>query len=136
MTTNNPITVREATPEDMPFIFSSWYTAHRPHAKHVAIPEYNEGQNRLMRGIASRASIVVAASADYPDEILGYCVSEGDALHFLYVKSVYRGMGIARGLVSGKFKWYTFWMGEKGRSFAEKFGLTYNPYLTNREGLT
>lgn len=132
---SSPIVVREAAAEDMPFVFSSWYNSYRPHAKHVAIPEYSAGQNRLMRRLAFSGRVLVAASADYPDEILGYSISEGDALHFLYVKSVYRGMGIARGLVNGKFKWYTHWMGDKGRSFAEKFGLTYNPYLTNREGL-
>ena len=130
---SSPIAVRPAVEGDLPFIFSSWYKAHRPHAKHVAIPEYTEGQNRLMRALAARGEVVVAASADYPDEILGYTVSEGDALHFVYVKSVYRGMGIARGLVADRFKCYTHWMGERGRSFAEKFHLTYNPYKANRD---
>lgn len=123
----SPIAARIATSEDLPFVYSSWFKSHRPYAKHVSASILTEEIRRLVQ----RSKIIVAVSADYPDEILGYSVSDGgDVLHFAYVKSVYRRMGIGRGLVQNKFKWYTHWMGEQGRTFADVMNLTYNPYLT------
>lgn len=129
----SPIKVRLAAAGDLPFVYSSWYKAHRPYQKHVANSEYADGHNARMRNLVSRARTIVAYSADYPDEILGYAVIEDETCHFVYTKAVYRRMGIASGLVKGSCKWYTHWMGEQGRSFAEAVGLTYNPYRLDRE---
>ncbi len=128
-----PIKVREALESDLPFIFSSWYKAHRPYQKHVANSEYADGHNARMRALVRRSSVLVAHSSEYPDEILSYAVIEGDTVHFVYTKSSYRRMGIASGLVKAGCKWYTHWMGEQGRSFAAAVGLTYNPYRLDRE---
>ena len=122
-----------ATEGDLPFVYSSWYKAHRPFQKHVANEEYADGHNARMRRLVSDSNVLVAYSADVPDEILGYAVIEGDACHFVYTKAVYRRMGIASGLVQGHCRYYTHWMGEQGRSFAEAVGLTYNPYRLDRE---
>jgi hypothetical protein len=132
----SPIKVRQALDADLPFIFDSWLNALRPHgsAKHILLPVYRDGQRRLMRKLVFRSQTRVAYAAEVPDEILGYSVVEGDTCHFVYVKGPYRRMGIATGLVKG-LKWYTHWTGAQGRLFTAHVGLTYNPYLTNREGL-
>lgn len=131
-----PIQVRAATEADLPFVYSSWYKAHRPFQKHVGIAEYADGHNARMRRLVGTSEVRIACSSEYPDEILGYAVIEGDVAHFIYTKACYRRMGIASGLVAGTCKWYTHWMGEQGRSFAEAVGLTYNPYRLDRERAT
>ena len=130
---DSPIKVRLATADDLPFIYSSWYRAHRPYQKHVANPEYADGHNARMRTLLAHSKVLVAYSRDYPDEILGYAVIEGDTVHFVYTKTSYRRMGVASGLVMGGYRYYSHWMGEQGRSFAEAVGLIYNPYRLDRE---
>lgn len=124
------IDVREATPEDMRFVHSSWHTSYwKLYArKSISGSVYKKEMDRLIDALVARSQVLVAFHETVPEEILGYSVIEGDACHAVYVKSPYRGVGIARGLVQGKAKWYTSETDIGGRQFAAAVGLEFNPF--------
>ena len=66
---------------------------------------------------------------EVPDEVLGWAHIHNEALHYCYVKSTYRRMGIGRGLVEGRAKFYTQYTDSHGRQFARAVGLQFNPFL-------
>ena len=53
------------------------------------------------------AVVTVATSPDDTDLILGWCVSTDDAVTWVYVRSAFRGTGIARALVPATARSYT-----------------------------
>jgi GNAT superfamily N-acetyltransferase len=119
------------TKGDEPFVHSSFHTDYWQNGKHhnplweVYAPEMDQHIDRLIR----RSTVYVAYYADVPDEILGYSIldKDGDTVHFVYVKSVYRKMGIGSGLVPDRRKWYTH-ATRISEPFVRSLHLTYNPF--------
>lgn len=121
--------VRRATPSDLPFVHSSWFSEAWKEAKaRVARSVYEPGQDALIDALIDRSDVYVAYFVDVPDEIAGYAVLEWDTCHMVYVKSVYRGQGIGTGLVKGRCVWYSQWLGGKANKFATSRGMQFNPY--------
>jgi GNAT superfamily N-acetyltransferase len=48
----------------------------------------------LLKKIIPHSTITLACDPDDPDTIWGYICTDGDLLHFIYVKSAFRGFGI------------------------------------------
>ena len=48
----------------------------------------------LLKKIIPHSTITLACDPDDPDTIWGYVCFDGDLLHFIYVKSAFRGFGI------------------------------------------
>ena len=48
----------------------------------------------LLKKIIPHSTITLACDPDDPDTIWGYVCTDGDLLHFIYVKSAFRGFGI------------------------------------------
>lgn len=123
--------IRQATESDLRFVHSSWHTSHwKTWAhKHVERSVYNEGQDRRIDRIIKRgATVLVAYFPEVPDEVLGWACVTGDTLYYAYVKGMYRGRGIGRGLLPEGLRWYTHATDANGRRFAEKVGLKFNPF--------
>lgn len=101
-----PVRLRFATPEDVDFIFNSWLKSYRnsPHATCISNPIYFSEQHRLIEALLKRSNVVVATPEDDPLSILGWiCAGRVDgifALHYVYVKHVFRGLGIADMLIA------------------------------------
>lgn len=104
-------TIRDTISEDRPFIFSTFlrglyygdpYLARTP--KNSFMPAYH----RVLEHILDLPSVTVkvACLLDDPDVILGYAIIGGEdtVLHFVFVKSSWRGIGIARDLVPKTIK--------------------------------
>lgn len=124
--------VREALQTDAPFILSSWFESYwKNHARRTGInyEAYRAHQDALIKALIVRSKVYVAYPSHLPDEIVGYSVLEGNVLHYVYVKSVYRRMGVATGLVRKAARIYTHAAEKPGRRFAESLGLQFNPYL-------
>ena len=72
-----------------PWDFSS--TRHTPPPPHpLLIYEHDT----LLKKIIRNPSITLACDPDDPDTVWGYVCSDGELLHFIYVKSAFRGFGI------------------------------------------
>jgi len=133
-TENSPseVKVRKVKKADLPFILSSWFESYwKAHAskRGLAYETYKSYQDDLIKRLLHRSLVLVACPVFDDTEILGYSVTEGSTLHYVYVKSVYRRMGIATGLASMPLTVYTHGAEKPGRRFAESLGLLFNPYL-------
>ena len=72
-----------------PWDFSS--TRHTPPPPHpLLIYEHDT----LLKKIIRNSSITLACDPDDPDTVWGYVCCDGELLHFIYVKSAFRGFGI------------------------------------------
>ena len=72
-----------------PWDFSS--TRHTPPPPH---PLLIYEQDTLLKKIIRNSSITLACDPDDPDTVWGYVCCDGELLHFIYVKSAFRGFGI------------------------------------------
>ena len=48
----------------------------------------------ILKKIIRNSTITLACDPDDPDTVWGYVCTDGDLLHFIYVKSAFRGFGI------------------------------------------
>lgn len=128
-TTSESIVVRPALDEDMNFVAASWFESFWKGAvRDTGMPfeTYKAGQDALIRKLTSSCKVIVVAAAVAPDEIVGYVVRDGDLLHYLYVKSAYRRLGIGSELASG-CKRFTH-LTRAGNRVARSVGMSYDPY--------
>ena len=125
---------------DVPLICSSWLKSYRkaPAVAKLRGPVYFDSQRSVVERILGRASVAVACSQSDFADVYGYVVYEslaaGTVLHWLYVKQPFRGLGIARVLLSAsgapraKSVQHSHET-EKGRVLARALGSVLNPYL-------
>jgi hypothetical protein len=92
--------LREANENDVSFIFSSWLKSYRNTQKYVNSDVYFKGQHDLIELILRTSNVVVICTEDDEESIIGYVVYRGNTLHYIYVKSVFRNLGMARQLLS------------------------------------
>lgn len=115
-------------PSDERFVYASWFEsflkANRLHD--IPFEVYKVGMQARIERLIKRSEVRVACATAVPDEILGYAVVENGALHWLYVKSVYRRQGIARTLAWGTLC-YTHKPSSDGQKFARALNLQYQP---------
>lgn len=134
--------IRERKPDDEAFIYGTWLRSFK--ATGIAarrIPEriYYSMHHRVIERILARPSCwgcVVFPDGD-PGTILGYIIGEstssnGTVLHYAYVKSAWRGMGVFRELLKGidpNGCQFTHWT-QICDALTQKWpGATYNPYM-------
>lgn len=95
---------RPIIPDDLNFIYATWLPA-LYHGNdwfgEIERSIYYEYYYKIIETILARPStkVFVACLKDEPDVILGYSVSDKTTLHFVFVKSVWRKIGIAKSLV-------------------------------------
>lgn len=92
--------MREANENDLSFIFSSWLKSYRNTQKHVDSGVYFSGQHKLIELILQKSHAVIICPEDDQETILGYMVYSGNTLHWIYVKSVFRNLGMAKTLLT------------------------------------
>ena len=102
-----PVLLRAYVPTDANFVFASWLNAFEPHRDPgVARDLYYQEQHVLIANLmaASTETRLVAVAPDYPDQILGYLfgviLPVGKVIDWLYVKPIYRRLGVARALLT------------------------------------
>lgn len=154
--------VRAVEPKDVNFILSAWMKSYRcEHDRNYAVdPVYFPSQQRLISQLASKPGCValLAVAVDDPDQILGFIVCEPATavaypdgsqrlrplvVHYVYVKHLFRGFGVARKLME-----YCGW--EDGQEFLashithaftknnraamKKYKILYHPYVLMVQG--
>lgn len=91
----------------------------------VFFKNYNNIIQKIL--IKPSVSVNIACLIEDPDVILGYSVTEPEVLHFVFVKDVWRRMGIARDLIPADTKTVTH-LTRIGRGLKPKeWG--FNPFL-------
>jgi len=114
--TAHPIHIRDLDRDDESernFVLSAWKRGYRGEAAEVP-HEHGPGcpvlacmdrgaYYRLMEArlvpVLERASVVVACNPTRESQLYGFAAGDRDALHYVYVKAVFRGRGFARRLV-------------------------------------
>lgn len=95
--------IREALPEDIPFIYSTWLNTAFHHGgfkgeigKHTFYCSYPPVIDKILAD--PDTVIAVACSVDDPNVVFGYLVATNGIAHFANVKGPFQKYGIARSL--------------------------------------
>ena len=135
-----PITIRQATEADIPFVFNSWLKSYRtsqfasPIDNTIFFSEHHKVIERILRYYDVR----IACSPEDPDQIHGFiCAGYTDGiftLHYIYVKHPFRRLGVAKELYDNFPKpenaasLYTH-QTRASLPIAPKYNLIFHPYL-------
>lgn len=106
------VTLRPMLPDDARFIASTWVKSYAssdlarlctrggewPRASRA----YREGQNRLVDRLLARAACTVAEDSE--GLVAAYLVHEGDVVHYVYVRDMYRREGLAKQLLGARIE--------------------------------
>lgn len=127
---------REALAGDRNFILATWLrglyygnTWFKEIPKNVFMENYHNLLDRLLA--SPTVKIKVACLKDDPDVILGYSVVSKDEtiVHWVFCKSAWRGIGIARSLVNPQATVATH-LTKVGLSLIKKCpGMIFNPFV-------
>jgi hypothetical protein len=149
-----PHVFRAATPDDEPFIFSTWLRSHKengdwPHR--LPIPRcihpqrcaccrfssrrYFDEHKHVVMDLVKHAQTIVAVNPARPAQILGFVTFEpGGFLHWVDVKKVYRRNGMASNLMAAAGFRFTdkvvcsHWS-IGADNLTAKFPLLYDPFI-------
>lgn len=127
------IYVRDATLDDLPFVYSTWLKGLRygnEWFKAIDQDAYFKHYHNVLEIILNRptTAIKVACLVDDPSVIIGYSVFEDTTLHFVFVKKNWRNIGLAKDLVLPTTCLVTH-VTQVGLSLLKKApGVRFNPY--------
>ena len=140
-----PHALRPAEPNDLGVVIHPWLQEMRLSPASFGIPNrtFFACQRRLILSILRGAETTIACDAERPNHVFGYVIHGPDfesspVIHWLYVKSTYREMGLGRTLLEHSLGGrYPAWCSQASRHSlslrAEKelrrYALTYNPFL-------
>lgn len=138
------IAYRPGVPRDKNFILNSMMTSFRdaPCNKLLGREEYNRYHDVFTR-LLEVCKVTVAVSPEDHDQILGYAITasfgEAKVLVYVYVKHVFRRMGIGQGILSAagislKKPFFYLYLSRAGSIIRsrnrEKYGqAVFNPFL-------
>jgi hypothetical protein len=98
------ITIRSYKPDDYNFILATWLRGlyygndwFGKIPKEIYMDRYHKVIDAILRKPTIQASLAVLL--EDPDVILGYSIYEPDILHWVYVKTAWRRIGIAKDIV-------------------------------------
>lgn len=131
--TQDLIVYRDAVLEDKNLIYStflkglyygeSWYTII---PKNIFMENYHKVLDMLLS--IPTTKVLVACSNTDPDQIYGYSIlGKPGVLHWVFVKTKFRGQGIARDLVPKDIHTVTH-LTKTGLSLLVKKNLQFNPF--------
>ena len=141
-----PVLYRTLQDADKAFIFSSWLKNFRNGTMVRNIPNeiYYTNHHKVVEKLMDNAKTIVCCNADDPSIIYGYInyeiVDSQFVLHFVYIKQLYRKLGIAQDLLSAtgndfnKLGCYTH-QTMVAVAKEESLNLVYHPYLLFSRGL-
>lgn len=133
MTDTAHVIIRSAIPADRNFILSTWLKGlYYGNSEVKQMPQelyYQQYADKFLATLNSPdVKVSVACLQDDTNTIIGYLVSTGTAVHWLYVKKDFRSKGIANLLLKHD-NYLTYTLSTKaGSAIAKKKKLTYNPF--------
>ena len=125
--TSDLYTFRRGKQEDAGLILNSWLKSYRngwmqsdrsnPPIKNVRGDIFFKEHHSAILDILKSAKIICAVSKDDENQIYGWICLEGDTVHYIYVKQIYRNYGIASDLL------------EHALGDTEEFFYTHYPFI-------
>lgn len=140
---NLPIVIREAKPQDVRFILSTWLNHFKNHsyfAKRITNGVYYPWHEKIAKRILGKpqTNILMATLPGDPEVLLAFLVYERSEIdppiiHFAFVKETWRKMGIAKELIMhSKINLhesiFTHWTYDADQLVKKFHGMIYNPY--------
>jgi hypothetical protein len=129
------ISFREPEENDLNFIFSSWKQSLRdgnPFYSAIDHDVYFEKSEPVIQSILSRPDcrVKIACLKDDPEVILGYCVFENKIVHWVYIKEVWRRIGLSSDLLPKDFDTTTHFTDRGLKILLKKYpNVKFNPFL-------
>jgi hypothetical protein len=127
------VTIRPSRPEDKNFILATWLRGlYYGDSWFSQIPKdaFMAHYHTFLEALLNRpgVQVMVCCLKDDDDVILGYSVLGLDSLHWVFVKSAWRKIGIGRSLVPTNIKTVSH-LTQVGRSLLRKVpGVAFNPF--------
>jgi len=94
--------VRKANDSDAPFIYASFLKGlYYDNEFYNMIPkaDFMENYKRVVESLLFKCQVNIACLKEDPSVIVGYSITTGNTLHWLYVKKSWRKQGVAKLLV-------------------------------------
>lgn len=128
--------VRDMEEGDKNLIYSSWLKGLR-HGNDwftlIDSKSYYKTYHDIVEALLSEATVKIAHLKSDKDVILGYSVSSEKTLHWVFVKSLYRGKGVGKTLVPEGFDTVTH-LTRLGVGYLKKHpDLIFDPFLIWKE---
>ena len=128
------IAIREMRESDLNFVIKGWLMSYWKHMMgyHPLEGIYFKKHQVWVKKNLQEGLCYVAHHADDEDQLLGFCAIGPDVLHYIHVKHVFQGLGVARALLKHcKFdsapKLASHWTDEMFK-FRKSYHFRYNPY--------
>jgi len=135
----NNIKIRPYTKDDYAFVKSTWIKNQALNVpfKSMRHSDFFSTYSPIIDNKLNELDILIACNPDLEDQAFAYLVREHRTLHFIYVKRLYRNMGIASFLLrvpNLKLENYTHQSSDKYFwQLIKKYKITYNPFLFWRQ---
>lgn len=96
------VLLREGNEDDYAFVYATWLKGLR-HGNDwfeaIDADCYFNKYKEVVRHLLHTSKLVVACLSDEPDVVLGYVVTRGPVLHWVFVKKAWRKLGIGKRLI-------------------------------------
>lgn len=137
---NVPVRIRPVNDSDISFIFNSWLRCYRatPFGRNMANTIFYTEHHKVIERLLKTADVYVACNDLDVADIYGYICAERVqgifVVHFVYVKHMYRSLGIGKMLLnefnhdSNVASLYTH-NTLPAQKLASKFNMVYHPYI-------
>lgn len=129
--------MRDAIPNDIPFIYNSWTTSYRhisPLRTYISDPVFYKEYLCVIDSILANPNTktLVACSIEDREIVFGYCIYGPDLLHYMLIKEPFRRFGIAKQLyeLAGKPKTASHVTNKThlGYILMDKYKVVFNPF--------
>lgn len=125
--------IRPMLDTDLNFVLSTWLKSYyeeqkRNGSKGVIYPKddvFFQGHQAKIKEILKTAECSIATAPDDDSQILGWACFEKGIVHYIYVKQVFRKLGVAKRLMPAQVNSYSH---HTRYSRYLNNGLTYDPY--------
>lgn len=100
-----PIKIRASNKGDEPIILGSWKSSILGSATYRWLPRdvYYRGEGKVVTQMLRRYGAVVACNPIFDDQVFGWLVHGGEAIHYVYVKQRFRRQQVASRLIELAF---------------------------------
>lgn len=137
VTKKNLISIRDYQSDDQNFILSTWLNGLRygnDWFKEIDQETYFKAYHPIVCNLIFDSKVSVACLKEDPSVILAYSVHDGDVLHYVFCKEVWRGIGLSKDLIPQNLKVVTH-LTKTGLSILKKKypNAIFNPFWSKND---